>query len=107
MTTQTGAGKKHMALGILLAAVFGGVGVFYVSARNGVILTATQLVSCGLFLVSVYLAEHYGNPMSWVLAVFFITIFAAAWIIGITCAVLTIKQHNQKLTANRRAQNVF
>ena len=98
---------KNMVLGVLLAVFLGGLGVFYVSMRNGLIITLMQLITYILFLGSVYWAEQAGEVLGWLLAVFFITLFIAAWIIGVICNVVAIKQRNRAVLANSRAKNVF
>lgn len=99
--------QKNMAFAVILALFFGGLGVFYVSARNGIILALTQAVTCVLFLGGAYWAEQSGEIMGWLLAVFFITLFIAVWVIAVICNVVGIQQYNSCLLANNNAKEVF
>lgn len=80
---------KSIPVGLFLALVFGGLGVFYVSVFWGIVCTVLELLLWGLVLLT----------LGWALALVTLAHMAFALLV-----VILVSGHNKRLLASLEAQ---
>jgi hypothetical protein len=106
MTTPIIVTKSPKSLGvaILLAFLFGPIGLFYASVFGGFVMTITPI----FLILFIFAGFIHGNALLFGLSIGLWLVFASSfWLLNIIWAIISVGDYNKEIEEDARKQNDF